>query len=847
MKLLTVILGCTLSIWRCLAADNVYFVQEGGKGDGKTIFGPSPSVEAVASHLLQDGNTDEIEIVIVEGASGFRGSRAHFGSNASVRICGAVSAREGVSNGQENAAITCAVGGWEDGSLYEYHARLEFRNVFFVLSGCGEGQEGADRDCAVIASEARCGERLGLRACCFKGAGGAQGVESVMAHLVKVTSGSLVLDDVRCGAGSNSPLVFGVSPFAVNGGDSVVLRDVSLSRIVVKGSDSAVVSVVGPDAKALEVTIERCVFDRCVSEASRTAGAVSVTSRHEHSRFVVGEEGKTRFEGCCAPAGKAESLWVELGGEAAETNWGLCDGCVMFSAEDGAGEGEKGAKPLFWVVVGALEFCGFGGSGTSGTDALCSRAFAIIDTEGSGKGDERRESRQNGEQEAIGANNIKSTESTESAKNMNGIGGSGVEAKQSGAGMGGLGGLGAGGNSITSLPSFVVMLIVLIIVILFRLRLVTVAQHTIVAVEEEEETATEDDALAELAQGQKMAERGRGVVRREVGPGGKGPGVQGKAAAEAELNRMKKKGKGPGGEGGGGAGGVGGDKNFGNVRLSERGKAIEKAMQKFVIPESQLLNSKHLASGGFADVFTCDWNDTRVAVKRMKPTLPDRELENFLIEMELMSKLHHPNLVRLVGCGFRPYFIVMQYVSRGSLHDLLVDHRTPLTWKITRQFSLDIAKALWYMHTMKTPMTHRDIKSGNILVDRDWSLKMTDFGLSRPEDPPDLVVVNVLGTPQWTAPEVLKRKPYSLKADVYSYAIVMWELINRRVPYQGKNLLEIVNHVANKKGRPDMPAKLPPHVIVPFKELMERAWDHEPKNRPSMRDIVNELLAMPPE
>ena len=298
------------------------------------------------------------------------------------------------------------------------------------------------------------------------------------------------------------------------------------------------------------------------------------------------------------------------------------------------------------------------------------------------------------------------------------------------------------------------------------------------------------------------------------------------------------------------------------IALSARARQIEKSLSRFIIPESQLLNIKPLASGGFADVYTCDWNDTKVALKKMKPSRPPSELESFLLEMELMSKLRFPHLVGLIGCSFQPYYIVMPFLSRGTLHELLQDQRTPITWKHIRQFALQTAKALLYMHSMKPPMTHRDIKSGNVLVDHDWTLKMTDFGLSKPEDPdPDKFEAPkvIVGTPQWTAPEIFRRRPYKRSADVYrfvlfphiisiildSYAIMMWEMISRRVPYAGMAQQAILTHVMNKK-RPDM-SKVCIQVDKEYISLMESAWEDAPESRPSMKDIIIKLNAMPLE
>ena len=301
----------------------------------------------------------------------------------------------------------------------------------------------------------------------------------------------------------------------------------------------------------------------------------------------------------------------------------------------------------------------------------------------------------------------------------------------------------------TAVFIFVIVFVVLFLITLFRFRLLTAVGHPILDILEDTTEKKDDNELLN-----KIMVKDAPVIfgqEREDNQIKKRNKQQARGRPKRPRNQPDAY-KGP------------------EIVLSARSKQIEKALKRFVVPESQLRNIKHLASGGFADVFTCDWNGTQVAMKKMKPSLPPSELENFFVEMELMSKLRFPHLVGLIGCSFRPPYIIMPYLSRGTLHELLQDHRQELTWKHVRIFALHTAKALLYMHSMKPPITHRDIKSGNVLVDRDGTLKFTDFGLSKPEDPePFTPPKTIVGTPQWTAPEIFKKMPYKRSADVYRF------------------------------------------------------------------------------
>jgi serine/threonine protein kinase len=141
-----------------------------------------------------------------------------------------------------------------------------------------------------------------------------------------------------------------------------------------------------------------------------------------------------------------------------------------------------------------------------------------------------------------------------------------------------------------------------------------------------------------------------------------------------------------------------------------------------------------------------------------------------------------------------------------------------------------------FLHAQTPPIVHRDLKSHNLLIDAKWRVKLCDFGLVTTK-------YVTAGTPQYLAPELMQAKPYSRKVDVYAFGILIWEVLARRVPFNGWKPTDIVAHVTSGK-RPDTSAStfgLEADAVTDLKALMERCWAHEPAERPEFSELVQLL------
>lgn len=145
--------------------------------------------------------------------------------------------------------------------------------------------------------------------------------------------------------------------------------------------------------------------------------------------------------------------------------------------------------------------------------------------------------------------------------------------------------------------------------------------------------------------------------------------------------------------------------------------------------------------------------------------------------------------------------------------------------------ALDIAMGMHFMHTLSTPLMHRDLKSLNVLLHKNVvsgndniSCKITDFGLARNQTSEADVMTGMAGTFHWMAPEILENQPYTFKADVYSYGIVLWEILSRHPPFQDYPAHKIIYNVINFKERPPLDKiepGCPPQLLV----IMRACWE----------------------
>ncbi|PKA57203.1 Serine/threonine-protein kinase CTR1 [Apostasia shenzhenica] len=243
------------------------------------------------------------------------------------------------------------------------------------------------------------------------------------------------------------------------------------------------------------------------------------------------------------------------------------------------------------------------------------------------------------------------------------------------------------------------------------------------------------------------------------------------------------------------------------------------------IPWSDLALKERIGAGSFGTVHRAEWHGSEVAVKiLMEQDFLAERFKEFLREVSIMKSLRHPNIVLFMGAVTQPphLSIVTEYLSRGSLYRFLHKQgaKETLDERHRLNMAFDVAKGMNYLHNRNPPIVHRDLKSPNLLVDRKYTVKVCDFGLSRLKASTYLSSKSLAGTPEWMAPEVLRDEPSNEKSDVYSFGVILWELMTLQQPWCNLNPAQVVAAVGFKGRRLEIPSNTKPEVAA----IIESCW-----------------------
>ena len=232
---------------------------------------------------------------------------------------------------------------------------------------------------------------------------------------------------------------------------------------------------------------------------------------------------------------------------------------------------------------------------------------------------------------------------------------------------------------------------------------------------------------------------------------------------------------------------------------------------------------------------------TSDAIAQARTTLRQSDIA---AEFELLVSLNHPNVVRttrIIRNSVTGLYIgyLMEYMPNGSVYDLLANVAEDIGIKERIRLVLDAARGLQYIH--QRGIVHRDIKSLNLLVDQSGVCKVSDFDLSARTDGSPMRPT--LGTVPWTAPEVLSGAEHTTASDVYSFGIVLWECASRREPFaKAPAVAPLISMVRSGiRPSPELCDRNTPQAYI---SLMERCWHGDPAQRPTLSQIVPELLGI---
>lgn len=279
------------------------------------------------------------------------------------------------------------------------------------------------------------------------------------------------------------------------------------------------------------------------------------------------------------------------------------------------------------------------------------------------------------------------------------------------------------------------------------------------------------------------------------------------------------------------------------------------SVEQFNLEAKWLVDPKHLfvgpkiGEGAHAKVYEGKYKNQNVAIKIVNKGDTPEEIakseSRFAREVAMLSKVQHKNLVKFIGACKEPVMVIVtELLLGGTLRKYLKSMRPKgLDMRVAIGFALDIARAMECLHSHG--IIHRDLKPENLLMTADYkSVKLADFGLAREESLTEMMTAET-GTYRWMAPELYstvtlrqgEKKHYNHKVDAYSFAIVLWELIHNKLPFEGMSNLQAAYAAAFKNVRPsaeDLPADLA--LIV------TSCWKEDPNARPNFSQIIQMLL-----
>ena len=253
---------------------------------------------------------------------------------------------------------------------------------------------------------------------------------------------------------------------------------------------------------------------------------------------------------------------------------------------------------------------------------------------------------------------------------------------------------------------------------------------------------------------------------------------------------------------------------------------------------------KSIGEGGMANVYLANdtFLDRKVAVKILRGDLSTDEkfIRRFQREAYAASALSHPNIVEMydVGEDNGTYFIVMEYIEGRTLKQLL-KKRGSLTSPEVVDIMLQLTDGIAHAHDMY--IIHRDLKPQNIMISDDGKIKITDFGIAMAMNSTQVTQTNsVMGSVHYLPPEQASGKGSTIKSDIYSMGIMLFELLTGKLPFKGENAVEI----ALKHMKDDIPSvrKLNPNVPQSLENIVLKATAKNPKNRyDDVREMYNDL------
>ncbi|XP_014773578.1 serine/threonine-protein kinase mos [Octopus bimaculoides] len=249
---------------------------------------------------------------------------------------------------------------------------------------------------------------------------------------------------------------------------------------------------------------------------------------------------------------------------------------------------------------------------------------------------------------------------------------------------------------------------------------------------------------------------------------------------------------------------------------------------------------KKLGSGGFGTVYLVCWKSKKFALKILHRK-PDNLVIKCLKAEQRLLHFEHPNIVRTLmvhsfWTGHENGLILMEYVGERNLRCLIDDSKEVLCYNRRVKYGLQVSKAMEFIHSKH--VVHLDLKPTNIIITDNDVCKICDFGCSQCVKWPVVETSSLSGTATYIAPELLKGKQPTKKCDVYSFGIILWQMLSRKVPFEYENPHVIIYKVVTDNLRPKEIDSLKTSKDLAYVTLYKQCWDRKPQDRPTFEGLV---------
>ena len=270
------------------------------------------------------------------------------------------------------------------------------------------------------------------------------------------------------------------------------------------------------------------------------------------------------------------------------------------------------------------------------------------------------------------------------------------------------------------------------------------------------------------------------------------------------------------------------------------------------IPINQLniVKSNIIHYSDLSTIYKSKYLKIDICIKEYKniSKMEKNDIENIKNELQLLISIRHPNIINIIGYSFNnnynDIYLIFEY-KKYSLKNLLENNSINFTIKQKLKIIYEIALAISYLHSRENKIYHRDLKSGNILLDENYNCFICDFGMSKYNKKNNsynnLYKTNSQSTPYWMAPEFICEGLFNEKSDIYSFGILIWEIFMKdTIPYKNVNLFDFI------LGNKDVVYNIRPIILdkkikdcFEIKYLIEKMWDNDMKKRPNINEVVD--------